>query len=108
MNRTTIRILVDLTVAMLMAPLGSLQAAESKAFPVTPVSDSAFLMPRHGTISLHPAKRWEDSLAAGNGQMGALLAGDPRHETLIVNHCKMWLPLGSREVAPDVGKSSQC
>ena len=36
--------------------------------------------------------------------MGALLAGDPRHDTLIANHCKMWLPLGSREVVPDVGK----
>ena len=36
--------------------------------------------------------------------MGALLSGDPLHETLIVNHCKMWLPLGSREVVPDVGK----
>ena len=67
------------------------------------VADCAALMPKHGTVSLYPAKRWEDSLATGNGRMGALLAGDPQQETLIVNHCKMWLPLGSREVLPDVG-----
>lgn len=68
------------------------------------VADAAALMPRHGTVSLHPATKWEDSLATGNGRMGALLAGDPQHDTLIANHCKMWLPLGSREVVPDVGK----
>ncbi len=71
---------------------------------LAPVADTAALMPRHGTVSIYPAKRWEDSLAAGNGIMGALLAGDPEHETLIVNHCKLWLPLGSREVLPDTGK----
>lgn len=71
---------------------------------VTAVADTAALMPRHGTVSTQPAKRWEDALATGNGQMGALLFGDPSQDTLIVNHCKMWLPLGSREVVPDVGK----
>ena len=79
-------------------------AADDKADAVTPLADSAALMPAHGTVSLHPATRWEDSLATGNGRMGALLAGDPRRETLIVNHCKMWLPLGSREVVPDAGR----
>ena len=73
------------------------------AATVTPVADTAALMPKHGTVSVAPAKKWEDSLAAGNGIMGALLAGDPRAETLIVNHCKLWLPLGSREVVPNVG-----
>lgn len=69
----------------------------------TPATDPARLMPRHGTVSLAPAGRWEDSLATGNGIMGALLAGDPVADTLILNHCKLWLPLGSREVVPDVG-----
>jgi hypothetical protein len=86
-----------------MAPLGALQVAEGKPSPVTPVADTAGLMPRHGTVSLYPAKRWEDSLATGNGIMGALLAGDPAHDMLIASHCKLWLPLGSREIVPDVG-----
>ena len=72
---------------------------------VTPhPGNAAALMPAHGTVSLYPAKRWEDSLATGNGIMGALLAGDPEHETLIVNHCKLWLPLGSREALPVTGQ----
>jgi alpha-L-fucosidase 2 len=35
--------------------------------------------------------------------MGALLYGDPRHDTLIAGHCKLWLPAGSREALPDMG-----
>ena len=104
MNGTTRRVLAGFAAALLTASPAALQAAEGEALPVTPVADSAALMPKHGTVSLYPAKQWEDSLATGNGRMGALLAGDPWHETLIVDHCKMWLPLGSREVLPDVGK----
>ena len=70
---------------------------------ITPVANTAALMPTHGTVSIAPATKWEDSLASGNGIMGALLAGDPGSDTLIVNHCKLWLPLGSREIVPDVG-----
>ena len=68
-----------------------------------PVIDVAALMPQHGTISIAPAKKWQDGLAAGNGIMGAMLYGDPAHDTLLVNHCKLWLPAGSREVVPEAG-----
>jgi len=70
---------------------------------LTPAADVAALMPRHGTVSIKPADDWEDALAAGNGTMGALLYGAPRHDTLIADHCKLWLPAGSREVLPDMG-----
>ena len=70
---------------------------------ITPVADTAPLMPRHGTVSIQPAHQWEDALAAGNGIMGALLYGDPRHDTVIADHCKLWLPAGSREILPDMG-----
>ena len=82
---------------------GSLDVRAGIRTPVTPVADTAALMPSHGTVSIAPAQKWEDSLATGNGIMGALLAGDPAHETVIVNHCKLWLPLGSREIVPNVG-----
>ncbi len=88
-------------VLLTLSPLSAMAA--EKPTPVTPIADTAALMPRHGTVSIAPAGKWEDSLAAGNGIMGALLAGDPRKDTLIANHCKLWLPLGSREVVPDVG-----
>ena len=89
--------------AVLMAGITH-AAAPVVSHDLTPVSDTAAIMPRHGTVSIAPARKWEDSLAAGNGTMGALLAGDPRQDTLIANHCKLWLPLGSREVVPDVGR----
>ncbi len=88
----------------------ALSTQEIKPMPVlpqpdtlTPVADTAALMPRHGTVSIQPAKQWDDGLAAGNGIMGALLYGGPRHDTLIANHCKLWLPAGSREILPDMG-----
>ena len=70
---------------------------------IKPLGNLSTVMPQHGTVSVSPAKRWEDALVAGNGIMGALLYGDPRHDTLIANHCKLWLPRGSREVVPSVG-----
>ena len=97
----TLRIINNHLIALLLALSASPRAADSPA--VTPIADTARLMPKHGTVSIAPARQWEDSLATGNGIMGALLAGDPAHDTLIVNHCKLWLPLGSREVVPNVG-----
>jgi hypothetical protein len=66
----------------------------------SPISAPSVLIPRHGTVSTEAATRWQDSLVVGNGIMGALLAGDPEKETLILTHAKMWLPLGSREILP--------
>ena len=34
--------------------------------------------------------------------MGAMLFGDPENETLIANHCRLFLPLGSYEKVPDL------
>lgn len=61
-------------------------------------------MPAHGTVSTAVAKNWEEGLAAGNGIMGAMLYGDPRRDTILVNQCKLWLPAGSLEVLPKSGK----
>jgi hypothetical protein len=97
---------VDLCDLSVTTAAGQPQPVVPKAgsYSLAPVAGPAALMPRHGTVSIQPAKKWEDALAAGNGIMGALLYGDPRHDTLIADHCKLWLPLGSREVEPDLGK----
>ena len=94
---------VFLAALAVLLQAGLLQDGLAAGASLTPAADTAALMPRHGTVSIAPAAKWEDSLAAGNGIMGALLAGDPARDTLIVNHCKLWLPLGSREIVPDVG-----
>ena len=70
---------------------------------VTIPLSAADLMPAHGTVSTVAAKQWSDALAAGNGIMGAMLYGDPTQDTLLVNHCKLWLPAGSREILPNGG-----
>jgi hypothetical protein len=60
--------------------------------------------PEHGSVSITPAKRWEDAFVTGNGRMGALLFGNPTNDTLIANHCRLYLPMGNREIVPDLSK----
>jgi hypothetical protein len=60
--------------------------------------------PAHGVRSVMPAKRWEEAFVTGNGRMGAMLFGSPTNETLVANHCRLFLPLGSREIVPDLAQ----
>ena len=73
--------------ALVLTPLASLYAADG---------------PAHGVRSSAPATRWEDSFVSGNGRMGAMLFGDPANETMVANHCRLFMPLGSREIVPDL------
>ena len=59
-------------------------------------------MPPKGAASSAPAARWEEAFLTGNGRMGAMLFGDVQNETLVANHCRLFLPLGSREIVPDL------
>jgi hypothetical protein len=58
----------------------------------------------HGSLSHTPAKRWEDGFVSGNGRMGVIFFGEPGNETLAANHCRLFLPLGNREIVPDLAK----
>ena len=60
--------------------------------------------PERGVWSKIPGKRWEDSFVTGNGRMGAMLFGGPESETFVANHCRLFLPLGSPEIVPDLAK----
>ena len=85
--------------------------AVASAFAVLPsppatvaaMADVSSVMPKHGTVSIKPATKWDEGLAAGNGIMGAMLYGGPVEDTILVNHCKLWLPAGSGEVLPNAG-----
>ncbi len=59
-------------------------------------------LPAKGAASSVPASRWEEAFVTGNGRMGAMLFGDPQNETLVVNHCRLFLPLGSYETVPEL------
>jgi hypothetical protein len=57
-----------------------------------------------GSISRVPPKRWEDAFVSGNGRMGAMLFGSPEQDMLVANHCRLFLPQGSREIVPDLAR----
>jgi alpha-L-fucosidase 2 len=68
------------------------------------LTDAQRDIPEHGSISRTPATRWEDAFVTGNGRMGAMIFGDPTNDTLVANHCRLFLPLGNREIVPDLAK----
>ncbi|MFW5857590.1 MAG: glycosyl hydrolase family 95 catalytic domain-containing protein [Planctomycetota bacterium] len=39
-----------------------------------------------------PATAWESAMVSGNGTLGAMVHGQPREETIIVNHERLFLP----------------
>jgi alpha-L-fucosidase 2 len=67
---------------------------------------AAAVKPRsRSLVSSQPARRWEEALVTGNGNMGVMVFGRPYAETLVVNHCKLYLPLGNREIVQDFAAS---
>jgi len=61
-------------------------------------------IPARGAAVTKPAARWEEAFLSGNGRMGVMMFGRPDHEIIVVNHCRLYLPRGSREIVPDLGK----
>jgi len=58
--------------------------------------------PFRGATATQPASRWEECMLTGNGRMGAMVFGRPYDETAVINHCKLYLPRGSREIVHDL------
>lgn len=71
---------------------------------ILPLVTSAAEIPERGVRSVTPGKRWEDAFVTGNGRMGAMLFGSPTNETFVANHCRLFLPLGNREIVPDLAE----
>lgn len=51
-----------------------------------------FLAPARGFTSWLPAASWEQALLSGNGEMGAMVMGQPHDETIILSHAALYLP----------------
>jgi hypothetical protein len=47
-----------------------------------------------------PALTWQDAFLAGNGWHGAMAFGNPRDETVIINHHRLVAPNGSQRLIP--------
>ena len=76
------------------------------AVPSRAASDSADVqdIPVRGAASRKWADQWEWGFVSGNGTMGGLIYGRPGAETFIATHARLWRPLGSREIVPDIGR----
>ena len=51
-----------------------------------------------GATATRPARNWPEAFLSGNGRMGVMMFGKPYSETVVLNHCKLYLPKGSREI----------
>ena len=58
-----------------------------------------------GMHSDAPAKKWQDALIGGNGEMGILVFGDPTNEKIIFNHEFCYEFVGTENMEPpDIAK----
>jgi len=58
-----------------------------------------------GATSTRPSENWTEAFLSGNGQMGVMMFGNPYSETVVLNHSKLYLPIGSREIVHDLASS---
>ena len=59
-------------------------------------------LPARGASTVRPAAHWTEAFLTGNGRMGLMMFGRPYDETIVLNHCRLFLPRGSREIVPDL------
>ncbi|KAB8130997.1 hypothetical protein F9U64_13500 [Gracilibacillus oryzae] len=59
-------------------------------------------LPIRGVWSRTPAEKWEDALVSGNGSHGVMVLGDPVNDTIIGNHCRLYLPQGNSHKIPEM------
>jgi len=52
----------------------------------------------HGMTMRYPATRWQDALPVGSGVVGALMYGQIRDDTILLNHDSLYFPRGRPEV----------
>lgn len=69
---------------------------------IKPLEDLVGVVPEHGSAGIRPADNWEFAFVSGNGRMGAMVFGQPIEETIFVNHCRLFLPINTREILPDL------
>ena len=54
----------------------------------------------NGAMTDKPASRWEEAMVTG-----AMMYGEPDNETIVINHCELFLPLGTKEFVKDLSGS---
>ncbi|RDG39618.1 glycosyl hydrolase family 95 catalytic domain-containing protein [Streptomyces corynorhini] len=59
-------------------------------------------LPDRGIHDTVPAASWTDGFLTGNGEYGAVSYGDPALERTVLNHHRLVLPNGTRDITPPV------
>ncbi|MGW2642838.1 glycosyl hydrolase family 95 catalytic domain-containing protein [Streptomyces sp. NPDC001348] len=59
-------------------------------------------LPDRGIHDNAPAESWTDGFLTGNGEYGAVVYGDPALEKVILDHHRLVLPNGTRDLTPPV------
>lgn len=57
-----------------------------------------------GSIAQKPASNWKSGMLTGNGNMGAIVYGNPYKEEIVFNHADLFMTLGTTEIVPDMRK----
>ncbi|MDQ0936614.1 glycosyl hydrolase family 95 catalytic domain-containing protein [Streptomyces turgidiscabies] len=70
--------------------------------PTTPTPARVIALPDRGIHDTTPADSWTDGFLTGNGEYGAVVYGDPALEKVVLNHHRLVLPNGTRDVTPPV------
>ncbi|MEQ9290154.1 MAG: glycoside hydrolase N-terminal domain-containing protein [Cyclobacteriaceae bacterium] len=103
------KLLVFISLIMITSSAESFIDADSLVLGMTKEKASK-IAPKRGTYSTNPARKyikgdtWEDGFVTGNGKMGALILGNPEHESIWLNHAQCFRPLGSDETVPDLSR----
>lgn len=72
------------------------------------ITQSLYAIKTHnfeGAVTTQPAQRWEEAMLTGNGLMGAMMYGNPVREEIVINHCELFLTLGTKEFVQDLSAS---
>lgn len=58
--------------------------------------------PTRGAWNTTYATTWEEAMVSGNGKQGVMVFGNPSEETIIGNHCRLYLPHGTNQPLPNM------
>ena len=79
------KILLLISFAVLVLASGSARAQSDS-------ERGLFRTPARGFVSSEPAVNWQHGLLTGNGELGAIVPGNPFDETISVSHAELFLP----------------
>ncbi|OAH14613.1 glycosyl hydrolase family 95 catalytic domain-containing protein [Streptomyces jeddahensis] len=79
-----------------------MHSAHPSGGDTTALTPAQVALPDRGIHDTTPAQSWTDGFVTGNGEYGAVVYGDPALEKIVLNHHRLVLPNGTRDLTPPV------